>query len=90
MIEMLSNNTLVARKEYCCDASDWLLNEGINGFGFSFAELREIVIARRNGWKIKKGEKYIRQRGKYDGDLYTFKAIPAIHKICLKYNLYEA
>lgn len=55
---------------------------------FTFAELRQIVKARKKGWKILKGEKYIRQTCKND-HIYAFKAIPEIHKICIKYDMYH-
>lgn len=89
MIEVLSESEPVARKDHYCMASEWLLNSGIFDGEYSFAELREIVKAKRNGWKIKKGQRYIRQNNKYDGKLYTFKAIPAIDKICRDHDLYE-
>lgn len=89
MITVLSESKPVARKEHNCDACNWILNTGIDGMGFSISEKRAIVKARRNKWKITKGQKYIRQSNIKDGDLYTFKAIPELHELCLKHDLYE-
>tara|TARA_R110000764_G_scaffold146819_1_gene234604 strand:- start:3658 stop:3930 length:273 start_codon:yes stop_codon:yes gene_type:complete len=89
MITVLSESEPVVRKEHNCDASDWILSAGIDGVGFSISEKRALVKARRNKWKISKGQKYIRQGNIQDGELYTFKAIPELHSICLKCNLYD-
>jgi len=69
-------------------ASEWL-TECDDAMLFTFAERRQIVIARRNGWRIKKGEKYVKQFTKCCGDIGTFRAIPAIHAICVKYKIYQ-
>lgn len=89
MIEVLSDSTPKARKEYDCMACDWI-NESWGYYNFTFSELRKIVNARKNGYKIKKGEVYINQRNIFDARFYTFRAIPEMHEICLKYNIYEA
>jgi len=89
MIRVLSESEPVARKEHDCMASEFILADGVNGFGYSFADLRIIAKAKKNKFKIIKGQKYIRQNNKFDGELYTFKAIPEMHQICLNYDLYE-
>lgn len=90
---MLRESKPIARKTYTCNASEWLYNGGLDDFVFHYeptcAELRAIVKARRNGWCIVPGQQYIKQVGKYEGDFYVWRAIPAIHAICLKYDLYE-
>ena len=88
-ITVLSESNPVARKEHDCCASDFILSTGISGFGYSFAELRVIAKAKANGYKIQKGERYLRQGNVCDGELYTFKAIPAMHDICIRHGLYE-
>ena len=88
-ITVLSESRPIARKEHECMACDFILASGINGFGYSFSELSLIVKAKRKGYKISKGDKYIRQNNVFDGELYTFKAIPEMHDICVKYELYE-
>jgi hypothetical protein len=89
-IENISSSTPVARKEYPCDASDWILQDMSNLNGeLSFSEWRQVVKAKRKRWKIRPGERYVKQVNKTDGELFTFRAIPEIHEICLKLDLYE-
>lgn len=89
MIELIRQTEPTARKEHRCDACEFLLQDLCSTVGeLTFSEKRDVVKARRNSWKIKKGQKYINQVCKYD-DIYTVKAIPEIHAICLKYGLYE-
>ena len=89
MITVISESKPVARKEHDCYACEWLLANGVNGMGYSFFELRQIAKAKRNKWKIVKGQKYVKQNNVFDGMVYTYKAIPEIHEICLKHNLYD-
>lgn len=80
-------STPIARKDYNCDASDFLC-EMIGEVKFSFAELRLIVKAKRDKWRIKKGQKYLKVKGKWDGDFCTFRARPELDDICRKHELY--
>lgn len=89
MIEVLSESTPKARKDHDCMACEFILNNGVDGMGFTRTELRVISKARKNGWKILKGDVYMRQNNKFDGELYTFKAIPEIAEICFKYDLFD-
>lgn len=88
-IKVLSESLPTAKKEHECMACDFILAHGVDGFGYSLAEKRQLVIARRNKYRIKKGEKYIKQNNAFEGELYTFNAIPEMHDICLKHDLYE-
>tara|TARA_R110001632_G_scaffold136095_1_gene251644 strand:- start:67 stop:342 length:276 start_codon:yes stop_codon:yes gene_type:complete len=88
-IQVLSESTPKARKDHDCMASDFILASGSDGFGYSFAELRVIAKAKKHNYKIVKGQKYIKQNNKADGELYTFKAIPEMHQICLDHGHYE-
>ena len=89
MIEVISETTPKARKEYDCEACDWFGETAINSQGeFSVSELRIIALAKRHKGKIQKGDKYLKQVNKYEGSVYTFRAIPEMHKLCLKYGLY--
>ena len=90
MTKVLSEYRPTAIREHDCMACEWILNGGgIDGAGFTRPELRTLSRARKNKWKIIKGQEYIRQGNTHDGEIYTFRAIPEIHKICLKYDLYE-
>lgn len=69
-------------------ASEWIHNcWSKNGNPFTFTEWRAIVKAKNNKWKIKMDDPYIKQINKGD-DFYIFRAIPELHTICLKYNIY--
>jgi hypothetical protein len=85
---LISETKRKARKEYSCMASDYIVNMGFYHTNLQFGELRQIAKAKRAKWKIKKGETYIRQCCEQDGAIYTFRAIPAMHELCLKYGLY--
>lgn len=89
MPKLLSESEQIAAKDYDCQACEWLLNRGVNGYGHSIAELRIIAKAKKYNYKIKKGEKYLRQRLIFEGQFYTFVARPEIHKICLEHEIYE-
>lgn len=89
MVKTLSESRLVARKDHNCDASDWICQQGLGNVDFSFSEYRAITKAKKQGWKIKKGQEYIRQNNVQDGEPYTFKAIPELHQICLDHDLYD-
>ena len=87
-MEMIRNSTPMAKKDYSCDACVWLFESDYR-YGLTISEYRSIIKAQRNGCRIKAGSKYIYQCGKYEGDFYVFRAIPEIHAICLKYDMYD-
>ncbi len=89
MSSIVSQNIRKARKVHDCMAYEWLSNCVDSLRGFSFTEKRAIVLARRNGGKILHGEEYLEQCISEDGIIRRFKAIPAIHKICIDHDLYE-
>lgn len=89
MSTILSEGYRKARKDHDCNASDWLINSGMCDDEFTEDELISIESARANKWKIKKGDEYFRQGQIFDGEMITFKAIPAIDNICKKYDFYE-
>lgn len=89
MSYMIRESTHTARKKHVCMASEWVYNSEVwKSEQLTLAELKAIVRARRNGWMIQPGQKYILQVMSGD-DFYIFKAIPEMHAICLKYDLYE-
>jgi hypothetical protein len=90
MIEVIHESKITkARKDHYCDASHWIRECGLNCLPkMTFAEYRQILIARDEYWMIRKGQPYVRQRSKDGGDIFTFKARPEIHAICVKYDFY--
>lgn len=91
MSDWFSEKIVTARKDYTCDACEWLSNsdDDYRNAGFTFAEYRAIAKAEKQKCMIKKGEKYVFQRGVYDGAFYTSRSIPAIGEICSKYGYYD-
>ena len=88
MIELISESKPKARKERVCMACEFAF--GAIGYEtFSFSELRILVKARKANYRIQKGQVYVRQNNIYDGEFYTFKAIPEVHQICIDHDLYE-
>ena len=88
-IEIIHESRSKARKNYYCDACNFLFESDPCELGLTFTEAREVVKARQKRYKILKGEIYVRQFNKDGGDTWTFRAIPAIDKICQKYDLYR-
>jgi len=80
-----------AKKVHNCMASEWIVNGDLHETFrcCTWDEKKAIIRARRNNYRIHPGQKYLRQAMVWDGQLGTFKAIPAMHDICCKYNLYE-
>ena len=93
MRETLSQSTPTARKDYPCDACVWLnefgnLREIINELDLTFAQKRIIITVWNDGRKIREGTKYLKQNNKQSGKIYTFRAIPEIHDVCIKNDVY--
>lgn len=83
-----TTETVTASKDYPCNACVWLRNADLRG-ELSFAELRKVALAKRDGWKIKKGQKYLKTTGKWDGDFDTVRSRPEIDDICRDHEVYE-
>lgn len=88
-IEIIYQSEPIARKNYTCNACDFLFAlDYPSELGLTFTEKREVVKARQKGYEILKGERYVRQFNKDGEHTWTFRAIPAIHDICVKHDLY--
>lgn len=89
MIELIRNTNQKARKNYSCDCCDHL-NQDLNYYldEMTFTEKKAVVRARKNNWRIMKGHTYTKQVGKFDGVLYTHRAIPEIADICDRLDVY--
>jgi hypothetical protein len=79
-----------ARKDYQCQASDWIMNSvGLDPDYFEPEDYAKIEIAQGKDFKILKGETYVKVTGKFDGEFATFRAIPDLNEICIRYKLYD-
>ena len=86
MVTVIHQQNPIARRDYDCDACVFISDDIPDNL--TFGELRIIARARQNGWKIKKGERYLRQFNTDGADTWTFRSIPGIAAICQKYDLY--
>ena len=78
----------VARKDYHCQASDWINNMMVRN-DLTSDEREAYEKAEAEGWKILKGTKYIKTDGFWDGEPSVFRARPDMDAICKKYELYQ-
>lgn len=85
--EMEQHSNPVARKNYTCNAADWLLNTDWEDF--SKEDVVTILLARKDGFRILKGEKYVKVTGKWEGEFSVFRARPELEAICQKYDVYD-
>lgn len=90
----ISQSKPVARKNYGCDACVWITESGaylneFNDYDFTATEEKAIATAKKNGWRVMKGEKHSQASVvDCDGVLISWRAITAIHEICLEHELY--
>ena len=88
--ELIKEVESIARKEYQCNASLFVEPCLFDLIGdLSFSEKRAVVQARRDGWKILKGQRYIRQTIKFEGEISTVHSRVDMHRICLNHDLYQ-
>jgi hypothetical protein len=85
-VEVIRQTEHRSRIDRHCNASEFI---GDIDFprGMTFSELRSLSIYQKNKHKILKGEIYISQFNKYEGDVYTWNCKKDIFKILCKYNL---
>lgn len=86
--ELANHSTPVARKEYRCEAWPFIDNSGYVELDFDAEEWEVIQIAKAENFKIKKGDKYVKITGKWEGDFEVFRARADLDAICHKYELY--
>lgn len=90
MAELVRERVVKARKDHECMACVFIIESGIlDERELSFSEFRSVVKAKRDALKIKKGQYYLSQTVRFEGELRSFKARPDIHDICIKHDLYE-
>lgn len=93
-VELSRQTEPKARREYSCDCYEQIIQEWVSngcwldkGRKVSFGDLRKLIIAKREGFKILKGTTYINQRNLYDGQFYTWRSRKDLFEIACKYNL---
>lgn len=88
MVTVIRETKPIARSQYECMASLFIREGGRPDYFRSIQDYRDYIIASRKSFKINKGDRYLYQVNVSYGDFYTFRAIPEIHAICIKYDLY--
>ena len=101
MLEIISNTTQKAKKEYYDDGWDEIwgwISGGCHTYDrrnkkipIPFSELRMAVKFRNDrkaGAKINIGDEYVRQFNKYDGDAYTWRTKKVFYEWFVKYDLF--
>lgn len=81
MRTLLRHEYQIARKDYNCDGCRDLLYVGVDGMGLTISELREVVKAKRQQYKILPGQRYLKQVTVDNGTIYTWRCLPEIHEI---------
>lgn len=90
MVENISERVQTARKDYHDDSAEFI-QEALDWLAFHALpnELAAIHELKENNWMIKKGQIYLKQWNKQDGETFTYRTLPSMSKICQKYNLWE-
>ena len=78
-----------AKKEYPCDAWVSLLRSGYAEFDYHPKDWAIIQKARAEDGRILIGSQYLKRKGIWERKPCTFRARMDLHKICLKYDLYD-
>lgn len=90
-MQILSDSLHRSKKDRDCNASHFVrqyLDDCPTYTGISFSDLRHIVLARQNNWKIKAVDIYRSYVIKQDGEIYRLGEIPEMARICTKYELW--
>ena len=89
MVRVIKETSPTASKIHNCMACPFLM-EGLVDFidELSFSNKKSIVLMLRHEKRIQKGDKYLKQTIVCEGEIDTFIAIPAIHQICVDFDLY--
>lgn len=87
-VEVIHFSEQLARRDYPCQACEFILIHVDSLEDVPYRLKRALVLARRQDWKIKKGQKYLRQYNKDGGHTWTFRCIPEMHEICQELDLY--
>lgn len=86
---ILGESTPIAQKDYLCNASLFIDEGGKPDYFDCISDYRDYIKAKNNRFKVKKGDRYLRQVFISDGDFCNVANIPEIHRLCIKYELYE-
>lgn len=86
--QVFTDSEPISRKEYYCDAYRYFLSNMAER-DFNGDDLLIYQAAKADKFKIKKGTKYFKRTGLFDGMWQTFRARIDMHNLCIKHELYE-
>lgn len=90
MVWDIANTTIqVAKKEYRCEAFEWINNSDLGEDDFDSSDWIKIQQDAADGGKILPGMRYIKTKGKWEGDWSVFRARYELYEICHKYHIYH-
>lgn len=87
MIKNIFESTPQARKQHTCDACQVVL-DAIGARPFTISDYRLIVKAKRQGYTIQPGQRYVRQFNTDGSDKWTYRALPEMHELCRRFDLF--
>lgn len=76
-----------AREPYTCNAFEAIWFGGLDSIAYTAEELAQIETVKAQNGKILPGQRYFEVVYMYDGDECRYRALPAMHAICDKYDL---
>lgn len=94
MPHLIEHKVVRARKDHHCDGCSQLLDFGstdqiIEEYKLTDTEIISLLGAKKEGFRILKGQTYISQFCRDDGYVYTWKSRPEIYNILVKYKIFE-
>ncbi len=93
MITLKTRNH-VARKQYDCDTSEWIINYGrlaelMDDYKMPFSDRRKLAMMNQERYKILPGTTYQEAVQIQDGEFGYFKSRLDAIEICSKYDLWS-
>jgi DNA gyrase inhibitor GyrI len=79
----------IAKKEYNCDASAWLDNDGKCTDDMTPEQIKIYDSARAERFKIKAGSQYIKQTGMIGGEWAVYRARIDMHELAIKLGVMD-
>ena len=87
-MECIYQNKVTARKDHVCNGCQVYLSE-YSAQDFPFSQKKELIQAAKDGFKIKKGQKYLRCTVVHSGNIWTFKVRIDIDVFLTKHGIYQ-
>lgn len=89
MWQFFEDSEPVAKKDYRCDAYLYWLSGTIDERDLGGDDLLIWQGAKSDGFMIKKGMKYTKRKGLFDGVWQTYKARTDLNDLCTRLDIFE-